>query len=47
VLATSGTYPWSFVTQVLCNGNHVMVAIVKFAKICWRVKQTGRQHKHL
>jgi hypothetical protein len=23
---TSGTYPWSLVTQVLCIGNHVMVA---------------------
>ena len=32
VFTTSGTYPWSFVTQIFHNVNQVMMATVKLSK---------------
>ena len=32
VFTTSGTYPWSFVTQIFHNGQPIMVATVKYSK---------------
>ena len=41
VLTTSGTYPWSFVTQIFHNGEIVMVT-VKFSKWWFKIRSATK-----
>jgi hypothetical protein len=45
VVMTSGTYPWSLVTQVLCIGNHVMVLSINI--IIYRIVSFNMHYNNI